>query len=91
MLNKYILPPGYANVFGHLVLEGLQNNNMPTLDLLVREAIQNSSDASIKQKSKLVNVNFSYGTFYPEDFNNELEGISKVLNKRYQTEKADYL
>ena len=41
-----IAEPGRMTQTGSSLLKLIQNNNMPALDLLVRESIQNSLDAS---------------------------------------------
>ena len=48
-----IAEPGRMTQTGSSLLNPLQNNNMPVLDLLVRESIQNSLDAR-KDGSKYV-------------------------------------
>lgn len=40
-----IAEPGRMTQSGNSLLKLIQNNNMPILDLLVRESIQNSLDA----------------------------------------------
>ena len=49
LLDKKILELTQSVSYGSVTLKSLQNDNIPELDLLVREAIQNSSDASLKQ------------------------------------------
>ena len=48
LLDKKILELTQSVSYGSVTLKSLQNDNIPELDLLVREAIQNSSDASLK-------------------------------------------
>ena len=43
-----IAEPGRMTQSGSSLLKLIQNNNMPALDLLVRESIQNSLDARMK-------------------------------------------
>ena len=50
-LDYKILKHEYMSICGSALLKVIQNNNLPILDLLTREAIQNSLDA------KLPNVN----------------------------------
>ena len=47
MLDREILKTDYAVSYGSATLSSLQNDSVPEIDLLVREAIQNSSDAAI--------------------------------------------
>lgn len=54
-----IAEPGRMSQSGSSLLKLIQNNYMPTLDLLVRESIQNSLDAFDKNnKNNFVGVNF---------------------------------
>ena len=90
MLDSIIPELDYTSTYGSSVLKSLQNDNLPELDLLVREAIQNSSDAAIGLPEKSFNVNFSLGTFAPDRLNDMLSGISSILNDKYQG-SADFL
>ena len=47
MLDRHILKTNYGVSYGSVTLKSLQNDNIPELDLLVRESIQNSSDAAL--------------------------------------------
>lgn len=71
---------------GSSLLRLIQNNNMPILDLLVREAVQNSLDAS-KPGKGYTNVDFNVTAFNSVELSAELEGITQNLNKRFQNEK----
>lgn len=54
----------------------IQNNDMPVLDLLVRESIQNSLDAKDdSSEAKFVRVDFNYGSFDRDALNWELDGV----------------
>ena len=50
MLDREILRTDYGVSYGSVTLKSLQNDNVPELDLLVREAIQNSSDAALMEE-----------------------------------------
>lgn len=91
MFQSLILPMKIGVSYGSGALKALQNDNIPELDLLVREAIQNSSDAAINQPYNSCNINFTQGNFSPEAFNAMLPDICHILNRRYATETADYL
>jgi len=78
-----IAEPGRMTQTGSSLLKLIQNNNMPILDLLVRESVQNSLDAH-NTKDKYVTVEFLTGDFNKDKLNNELEGITNGLNKRYK-------
>jgi len=54
----------------------IQNNDMPVLDLLVRESVQNSLDAKDDSSaSDFVRVDFNYGSFDKDALDKELDGI----------------
>lgn len=91
MLDLKILKTDYAVSYGSVTLKSLQNDNVPELDLLVRESIQNSSDASLNLPGQFYNVNFNTGTFKPSSFNSFLTGIENDLNSRFPGESADFL
>ncbi len=91
MLDSCIMGMNYGSSYGSGALKALQNDNIPEIELLVREAIQNSSDASLKQPDKSFEVNFNYGKFKPSSLNSIFEDIDNVLNVRYCNESADYL
>ena len=85
-----IAEAGRMTQSGSSLLRLIQNNNMPVLDLLVRESIQNSLDAR-KTDSKYVNVEFITGLFNSSYLGSELEELTKPLYERYGNQKYDYL
>lgn len=85
-----IAEPGRMTQTGSSLLKLIQNNNMPLLDLLVRESVQNSLDAK-NEKDKYVTVNFITGKFEKRKLNNELEGITDALNKEFKEEQCEYI
>ena len=91
MLDRFILPIDYGVSYGSVTLKSLQNENVPELDLLVREAIQNSSDASLKQPGPAFAVNFTAKTFCPAQFNSYLTDIEGYLNARFPGDSAHFL
>ena len=91
MLDKRILTTDYAVSYGSVTLKSLQNDNIPELDLLVRESIQNSSDASLNMPGQNYCVNFKTGKFAPAIFNAFLTGIETYLDQRFPMPIADYL
>lgn len=91
MLDREILKTNYGVSYGSVTLKSLQNDNVPELDLLVREAIQNSSDAALMENFNYYAVNFQSGKFVPTQFNSFLSGIEDILNSRYTGAEADYL
>ncbi|GIP42371.1 hypothetical protein J45TS6_08300 [Paenibacillus sp. J45TS6] len=68
---------------GSSLLRLIQNNDMPLLDLLVRESIQNSLDASVSHNNKPVNISFRINEFEAAKLNHELEGAESALNRRF--------
>lgn len=91
MFERYILPIDYGVSYGSVTLKSLQNNNVPELDLLVREAVQNSSDASLKEEAQSFAVNFTTRNFCPKKFNFYLSDIEEYLNNRFPEENAHFL
>lgn len=67
---------------GSSLLRLIQNQDMPLLDLLVRESVQNSLDALTGQAEK-VNVDISVGEFKATELNRHFEKIENGLNRRY--------
>lgn len=90
-LDNEILKINYGVSYGSTTLKSLQNDNIPELDLLVREAIQNSSDASLEETGVSYSVNFKTSTFVPHEFNDIMTGLEAVLDKKHPESNADYL
>lgn len=74
---------------GSSLLRLIQNQDMPLLDLLVRESIQNSLDAALPD-ARYVNVDLSVGSFHSKELNNNFDGIKHSLNKRFPDSKGTY-
>lgn len=91
MLDREILLTNYGVSYGSVTLKSLQNDNVPELDLLVREAIQNSSDASLNENGDSFTVNFSTGRFRPASFNSQMSGLEEILNDLFPEESAEFL
>ena len=85
-----IAEQGRMTQTGSSLLKLIQNNNMPAIDLLVRESIQNSLDAR-RQDVKYVDVEYLTGIFSSHALSNELEGITRGLNKRYPEDQYSYI
>lgn len=85
-----IAEPGRMTQSGSSLLKLIQNNNMPILDLLVRESIQNSLDAK-NEIDSYVTVEFLTGEFNKVLLNRELEGITESLNKKYLNNEYKYI
>ena len=91
MLDELIKTMDYGVSYGSGALKALQNDTLPELDLLVREAIQNSSDASLGIDDERFDVNFNVGKFTPYVLNAELNSLKQVLNERFPNDRADFL
>lgn len=78
---------GRMSESGSSLLRLIQNQDMPLLDLLVREAVQNSLDAS-NGTAPDVKVDFSIGQFQAAHLNKHFDGIQKPLDKRFPNKKA---
>ena len=85
-----ILVPGKMTQSGSSLFKLIQNNNTPSLDLFVRESVQNSLDAR-KEDSKYVSVEFLTGSFESGKLSAELEGIEQALSNRYTDKNCTYL
>ena len=82
--------PARMTTTGSALLRSLQNNNTPILDLLVRESIQNSLDAAIKNE-KSIRVDFFVSSFKSKDFNVFFDGIKDGLDKKYPNRNYSYI
>ena len=74
---------------GSSLLRLIQNNDMPKLDLLVRESIQNSLDAGDK-KGKYVSVDFITGSTETDKIGRFFDEIQNTLKKKHGN-KCDYI
>ena len=81
---------GRMDMSGQGLLRAIQNNNMPLLDLFVRESVQNSLDAG-KKDAKFVRVDFGIGHFNSMHLADEFDGISKALQQKFGETQCDYL
>ena len=82
--------PGRMTQSGSSLLKLIQNNDMPVIDLLIRESIQNSLDAR-KNDSRYVDVRFVVNEFESDALNEKLEGITDKLNDRYGSQSYKYI
>ena len=79
---------GRMSESGSSLLRLIQNQDMPLLDLLVREAIQNSLDAA--KDDNPVNVNFHTGSFTSSILNKHFEKIDNGLDERFDEKNGPY-
>ena len=91
MLDYKVLELNHGVSYGSTTLKSLQNDHVPELDLLVREAIQNSSDASLGEAGDSFRVNFRTGFFSPREFNSFMTGLQGVLNSLFPGEREKFL
>lgn len=85
-----IAEPGRMTQSGSSLLRLIQNNDMPIIDLLVRESVQNSLDA-YKDDEKYVNIEFITGKFKANELNKHLEGVEATLNTRYSSSENTFI
>ena len=91
MLDKRISRFDYGVSYGSATLKSLQNDSVSDLDLLVREAVQNSSDASLNLDGGSYGVSFISGTFEPRRLNLFMTGAEETLNSLYPEDSAPFL
>ena len=75
---------------GSSLLRLIQNQDIPLLDLLIRESLQNSLDAAA-QGSSSVNIDIVSGNFISKDLNKHLEKVESSLNRRYGNSKGRFI
>lgn len=68
---------------GDAILRSLQNKSLPVIDLMVREALQNSLDATIKGAHE-TEVEFSVDEFETKRLAPHFEGIEDILVDKYK-------
>lgn len=78
---------------GSSVLSSIQNNSMSTIDLMIRESLQNSLDAGIDNIGiyRSVDVNYAIGKFTKTNLTNELEGISVDLKNKIKETECSFI
>lgn len=67
---------------GDAILRSLQNKSLPVIDLMVRESLQNSLDAT-KEGATATNVDFYTGAFSSNQLAPHLEGVTEKLITKY--------
>lgn len=75
---------------GSSLLRLIQNQDIPLLDLLVRESVQNSLDATANP-TEPVQVDIRVGEFVISDLNRHFEKIEAGLNRRYSERTHKYI
>lgn len=74
---------------GRSLLRLIQNQEMPLLDLLVRETVQNSLDA-VNPEKPFVNVDFSVRQFNSKKLNKHFEQAADKLNQLFPSSVRKY-
>ncbi|MCF0231096.1 MAG: hypothetical protein HUJ63_02230, partial [Enterococcus sp.] len=81
---------GRMDMSGQGLIRAIQNNNMPLLDLFVRESVQNSLDAA-RESAECVKVDFGVRNFNNSELAEKLEGITERLKDKYGNRECKYL
>lgn len=77
---------------GSALLKSLQNNHLPILDLLAREAIQNSLDAALKiDNSESIIVDIGTRDIKVPSLAKHFEGIENILIERFNNKNPKSL
>lgn len=71
---------------GDAILRSLQNKSLPMIDLMVRESLQNSLDATLGE-AETTKVDFTINKFNSENLAQHFEKISDKLIRRYPGEQ----
>ena len=85
-LKRLDLRPGRQVNAGSAILRQFPEN-LPVLDLLIRESVQNSLDAGLGVPGRYLKVFFNTGDFDAKRFNETLTGLSDCLNDRYSPQE----
>lgn len=89
-LRMYQLGEGPMTLTGSKVLELIQDNYTPPIDILVREAIQNSADAILAEK-EFGKIMFKIGSFVKFKLSSSLEKIGKNIDNLFKEKEYDFL
>ncbi|MCP2034146.1 hypothetical protein L1279_001129 [Planomicrobium sp. HSC-17F08] len=76
---------------GSSLLKLLQNEDTPVLDLLVREAVQNSLDAAASTTHQSVIVDIGLKEFESDSLISKMDGIKDALKKKFDNSNAKAL
>ena len=75
---------------GKAALKSMQNDHTFLLDLLVRESIQNSSDAALKDDPVFF-VCYNFGKFNNKDLSGYFTSIEEKLNERFADKECSFI
>ena len=84
VLDQHIKRIDVMDVGGKMLKKSIQNDSTPTLDLLVREVVQNSLDAK-KDNVDCVKLEFKNGNLDNNKLIECLGNIGKKIENKYQT------
>ena len=82
MMKIELLSHGKFTTSGSSVLKMMQNNSIPSLDLVIRESVQNSMDAGLPNQEKVI-MNFLYNDFSVEMLAPHFESIGDNLVSKF--------
>lgn len=80
-----------GTAYGSAFLKSLQTEKLPELDLLVRESVQNSSDAAIGIDHKNFWIDYTFSEFDPAGLYDAMNGIEQPLKEKYGEGKQCFL
>ena len=87
-LDYKILENQFMGLSGSSLLKAMQNNEMPILDLLTREAIQNSLDAKLPNVPN-VDIHIQTGKFEEQKLNEKLGEIGSKIAQKYEKQETN--
>lgn len=87
-LDYKILENQFMGLSGSSLLKAMQNNEMPILDLLTREAIQNSLDAKLPNVAS-VDIHIQTGKFEEQKLNEKLGEMGHKIAQKYEKQKTN--
>lgn len=90
MMKIELLSNSKFTTSGSSVLKMMQNNSTPSLDLIVRESIQNSIDAVLSNQSEVL-MQFIYKEFKVSNLAPLFEDIGDILLKKYGNTTQKYI
>ena len=81
MLEIKLLKKGWMEQSGSSLLKMMQNFDMPNIDLVIRESLQNSLDAALRNNNEnVVKVKICVNDFNEVKLSNELESVGERLS-----------
>ena len=90
-MEIYVLEHNKMGQTGESLLKLIQNTSLPTVDLLVRESIQNSLDAAKPNNGRCVTVDFLTGECQRQELDGIFASITDSLKKKYPGQEASYI